>query len=65
MVNSTSDDISDDQRALMDDLGIKFSQVKDSTDLFSGQEEMFAFDRTLSRIMEMQTLDYWNLREIF
>ena len=65
MVGNSDDDITDEQRALMDDLGIKFSQVKDSTDLFSGQEEMFAFDRTLSRIMEMQTLDYWNLREIF
>ncbi len=65
MVGNSDDDITDEQRSLFDDLGIKFSQVKDSTDLFSGQEEMFAFDRTLSRIMEMQTLDYWNLREIF
>jgi len=27
--------------------------------LFSGEEELFAFDRTVSRLAEMQTKDYW------
>ena len=27
--------------------------------VFSGEEELFAFDRTVSRLTEMQTKDYW------
>lgn len=49
----------DADRALMDDLKI----TKDSEDakatIFTGEEEMFACDRCLSRIMEMQTDEYW------
>ena len=44
---------------LIDDLGIK---AKDGGSLdagvFSGAEELFAFDRTVSRLTEMQTKDY-------
>lgn len=51
--------IEDFERALMDDLKI----TKDSADakaaIFTGEEEMFAVDRSLSRIMEMQTDEYW------
>ncbi|XP_013188057.1 putative ATPase N2B isoform X2 [Amyelois transitella] len=51
--------VEDADRALMDDLKI----TKDSEDakaaIFTGEEEMFACDRCLSRIMEMQTDDYW------
>ncbi|CAG9127009.1 unnamed protein product [Plutella xylostella] len=54
-----SDEIGDADRALMDDLKI----TKDSEDakaaIFTGEEEMFACDRSLSRIMEMQTEEYW------
>lgn len=41
----------------MDDLGIQHGseQSKATASLFSGDEEIFAFDRTLSRIAEMQT----------
>ena len=28
--------------------------------IFTGDEEMFAFDRTLSRLNQMQTSEYWN-----
>lgn len=28
--------------------------------IFTGNEEIFAFDRTISRLTEMQTKDYWN-----
>ncbi|CAB3243717.1 unnamed protein product [Arctia plantaginis] len=52
-------EIEDVERALMDDLKI----TKDSEDakaaIFTGEEEMFAVDRSLSRIMEMQTDEYW------
>jgi predicted ATPase len=41
----------------MDDLGINHgSEASQATaSLFSGHEEIFAFDRTLSRMSEMQT----------
>jgi len=44
---------------LMDDLGIKAEDAK-STSIFTGEEEIFAFDRTISRISEMQTKEYWD-----
>nr|BAM19715.1 ATPase n2b [Papilio xuthus] len=54
------DEFGDADRALMDDLKI----TKDSDDakaaIFTGEEEMFACDRCLSRIMEMQTDEYWD-----
>lgn len=28
--------------------------------MFTGEEEIFAFQRTLSRLTEMQTEQYWN-----
>uniref|UniRef100_T1J356 AAA+ ATPase domain-containing protein n=1 Tax=Strigamia maritima TaxID=126957 RepID=T1J356_STRMM len=53
-------EISDDQRKLMDDLGIKSDSVDSKASIFTGEEEIFAFDRTLSRLSEMQTKEYWN-----
>ncbi|XP_033741440.1 AFG1-like ATPase isoform X2 [Pecten maximus] len=50
---------------LMDDLGIlQRSGVGDAkASIFTGEEELFAFDRTVSRLTEMQTLEYWNERK--
>ncbi|KAM6960760.1 AFG1-like ATPase [Aplochiton taeniatus] len=46
----------DETHILMDDLGLK----RDSAlAIFSGEEEVFAFQRTLSRLTEMQTEEYW------
>lgn len=61
------EEMSDEQRKLMDDLNIKMgsNDAKASSAIFSGEEEIFAFDRTMSRISEMQTDDYWNKREIY
>lgn len=61
------EEMSDEQRKLMDDLDIKMgsNDAKASSAIFSGEEEIFAFDRTLSRISEMQTDEYWNKREIY
>ncbi|XP_061710569.1 putative ATPase N2B [Cydia pomonella] len=57
---SSVEELGDADRALMDDLKIS----KDSEDaraaIFTGEEEMFAVDRCLSRLMEMQTDDYWD-----
>ena len=30
--------------------------------LFTGEEELFAFERVASRLTEMQTQEYWKLR---
>lgn len=31
--------------------------------IFTGEEELFAFDRTISRLTEMQTEEYWAHRD--
>lgn len=48
----------DDSRVLLDDLGIKASEGK-SLSFITGEDEIFATDRTISRIIEMQTNQYW------
>ena len=32
----------------------------ESLSMFTGEEEVFAFQRTISRLTEMQTEQYWN-----
>lgn len=49
----------DDSRVLLDDLGIKEAEGK-GLSFITGEDEVFAFDRTVSRIMEMQTNHYWD-----
>ncbi|KAI1294793.1 putative ATPase N2B [Halotydeus destructor] len=61
----TSDEISDEDRNLMDDLGIKHGSHEANASIFSGEEETFAFARTISRLTQMQTQEYWNKREVF
>uniref|UniRef100_A0AAY4AN44 AFG1-like ATPase n=1 Tax=Denticeps clupeoides TaxID=299321 RepID=A0AAY4AN44_9TELE len=48
----------DESHVLMDDLGLKRDAAK-SLSIFSGEEEVFAFQRTVSRLTEMQTEEYW------
>lgn len=48
----------DESHILMDDLGLKREEAS-SLAIFSGEEEMFAFQRTVSRLTEMQTEEYW------
>ncbi|ORY03601.1 AFG1-like ATPase [Basidiobolus meristosporus CBS 931.73] len=43
---------SNDHRMLMDDLGLSNQQL--SSPIFSGEEEIFAFQRAVSRLIEMQ-----------
>lgn len=50
----------DDHRKLMDDLGIDMKSSEAQTSIFTGEEELFAFDRTVSRLSEMQTKEYWD-----
>jgi len=44
----------------MDDLGIKSTSDGAKSSIFTGEEEQFAFDRTVSRLSEMQTTEYWD-----
>ena len=51
----------EEHRMLIDDLGIKAQDVGSlNASVFSAEEELFAFDRTISRLTEMQTKDYWD-----
>ncbi|XP_035535022.1 lactation elevated protein 1 homolog B [Morone saxatilis] len=45
-------------RQLLDDLGLSGKAAEQLT-LFTAEEEIFAFQRTISRLMEMQTESYW------
>ncbi|XP_077862617.1 AFG1-like ATPase [Saccoglossus kowalevskii] len=39
------------------DLGMCADAANSS--VFTGEEEVFAFERTVSRLVEMQTAEYW------
>lgn len=51
---------SDSNRMLMDDLGISSKDANSGASIFTAEEEIFAFDRTKSRLSEMQTEQYWS-----
>ncbi|CAG5116389.1 unnamed protein product, partial [Candidula unifasciata] len=46
-------------RALMDDLGISAGSELAKSNIFTGEDEIFAFERIISRLTEMQTKEYW------
>ncbi|XP_076189473.1 AFG1-like ATPase isoform X2 [Aptenodytes patagonicus] len=48
----------EDDRVLMDDLDLSQDSAK-GLSMFTGEEEIFAFQRTVSRLTEMQTEQYW------
>ena len=52
----------EEERKLMDDLGIRreSQDARATASMFRGEEELFATDRTVSRISEMQSLAYWD-----
>ncbi|XP_030626702.1 lactation elevated protein 1 homolog B [Chanos chanos] len=45
-------------RMMLDDLGLT-SEAEERLSLFTGEEEIFASQRTVSRLAEMQTEQYW------
>lgn len=55
------DGISDEHRMLMDDL--KIGEKDLTANIFTGAEELFAIDRTMSRLSEMQSEDYWGKKK--
>ncbi|KAL9918147.1 putative ATPase N2B [Glossina fuscipes fuscipes] len=54
-----SSGLAHDQRVLMDDLKISLGSKDAGANVFTGEEELFAFDRTISRLYEMQSKVYW------
>lgn len=54
---SDQHDVSDVMRNLMDDLGMSMNMLK-NTNIFSGDEERFAFARALSRLSEMGSKEW-------
>ncbi|EIN10509.1 hypothetical protein PUNSTDRAFT_132598 [Punctularia strigosozonata HHB-11173 SS5] len=52
-----SSDISDHMRSVMDDLGLSVDQVGTSS-MFTGDEEIFAFARCCSRLVQMGTREW-------
>jgi len=40
---------------------IAVSKQCETASLFTGEEELFAYDRTISRLTQMQTQEYWDL----
>ncbi|XP_055920515.1 putative ATPase N2B [Eupeodes corollae] len=58
--HSPNPEVMDENRVLMDDLKIEHGSSDAKTSVFTGEEEIFAFDRTISRLFEMQTQDYWS-----
>lgn len=49
--------VSDHMRSVMDDLGLN-QQVIGTTSMFSGEEELFAFARACSRLVQMGTKEW-------
>lgn len=51
-----------DHNILMDDLGISSMSDLAKSSIFTGEEELFAFSRTVSRLTEMMAEEYWNFQ---
>uniref|UniRef100_A0A0N5C1I6 ATPase N2B n=1 Tax=Strongyloides papillosus TaxID=174720 RepID=A0A0N5C1I6_STREA len=62
-MDQKNEGLSDSQRFLMDDLQIKDKDESAAASIFTGAEELFAFDRTKSRLTEMSSDSYWKHRE--
>ncbi|KAI6202980.1 hypothetical protein M3Y94_00503500 [Aphelenchoides besseyi] len=56
--------LSDSQRILMDDLQVHAEDEALEANVFSGAEEVFAFNRTVSRLNEMRTANYWERAKV-
>ncbi|KAG7097311.1 hypothetical protein E1B28_004672 [Marasmius oreades] len=56
----TSKPISDHMRSVMDDLGIS-EQIVGNSSIFSGEEELFAFARACSRLVQMGSKEWAEL----
>lgn len=59
-LETSNEKAADDLRLLMDDLKLTMDEAK-AMNLFTGEDELFAHKRALSRLSEMQCNDYWEL----
>jgi len=59
-IGSLGADDHDKHRLIMDDLGIKLGDVDSTSSLFTFEEELFAIKRTVSRLTEMMSEQYWS-----
>jgi protein AFG1 len=55
LTGEVTTDLDESQRLLMDDLKLSMSN---STSIFTGAEELFAFERAISRLTEMQSAQW-------
>jgi len=62
-INEEEVELSDSQKVLMDDLKVTQGSEQAAANIFTGSEEVFAFNRTVSRLCEMQTQTYWSYRK--
>lgn len=53
----------EESRTIIDDLGLNASEGK-KLSFITGEDEIFSYDRTVSRIIEMQTNQYWESIEV-
>ncbi|KAK2144143.1 hypothetical protein LSH36_782g05020 [Paralvinella palmiformis] len=53
------------KRILIGDLDIEKGSEDEKASLFTGEEELFAFDRVRSRLTEMKSEEYWNEKEMY
>ncbi|XP_064405244.1 AFG1-like ATPase [Halichondria panicea] len=51
---------SEEFRILADDLSIEEGTQDYEASIFTGEDEIFSFERAVSRLMEMQGKEYWN-----
>ena len=51
-------------RVMAGDLDIAVGSENSKASLFTGEEELFAFERVKSRLTEMQTEEYWQMRDL-
>jgi len=59
-----TDEVQNDGDAVSHLLENRFTKGKNIvSSIFTGEEEMFAWDRTVSRLTEMQTAQYWMERD--
>ena len=52
------------ERVLLGDLNIQAPDNHETASIFTGEEELFAFERVTSRMMEMNTAAYWNQKVV-
>eukprot|EP00730_Choanoeca_flexa_P001225 TRINITY_DN10538_c0_g1_i4.p1 TRINITY_DN10538_c0_g1~~TRINITY_DN10538_c0_g1_i4.p1 ORF type:complete len:449 (+),score=87.81 TRINITY_DN10538_c0_g1_i4:114-1460(+) len=64
LFQAKGNDLTDSKRMLMDDLNLDMSAL-DNASIFTGEDEIFAWQRLVSRLGEMQSKEYWEMCQKF